>query len=271
MILTTGCEREARNVKLPDFRQKLVITSYISPSDTASVVKVSSNSRIYGILDETESLGNLSATISDGNTTINLAPAPYGFIFRPENMQVTEGKTYRLSVLSDKGLSAEAKCTVPSKRDLRIVADTAKVIVDYWGNSQRQVEARIYITDISGEENFYRFSCKIIDYNAGYYYYPDIIKIIGTENEFFNDTGNDGKRIFVNSISVYDPLKSDSAFLVIYIQNTDKAYYDFHRSLEKYSSGDDPFTEVSPVYSNVTGGLGIFAAYTIDSLILRLK
>lgn len=271
MIQSTGCEKEARNVILPDFQQKLVINSYISPSDSISIVKVSSNMRIYGILNETEPLGNLSATLSDGTSTINLTPAPDGFIFRPEDMKVTEGKTYKLSVKSDISLSAEAKCTVPSSHDLIMDVDTEKVLVDNWGESQRQVQARIYITDFFGEENFYRFSCKMIDYNPGYYFVTDILKVGGTESEFFSDKGNDGKRIFVNSVSVYDPLKSDSAYLIIYIQNTDKAYYDYHISLEKYSGGDDPFSEVSPVFSNVTGGLGIFAAYTVDSLILRLK
>jgi hypothetical protein len=271
MIQSTGCEREARNVILPDFHQKLVINSYISPSDTASVVKVSSNMRIYGILDETEPLGNLSATISDGTSTINLTPATDGFIFRPEDMQVTQGKTYKLSVKSDPGLSAEAKCTVPSSHGLIIDVDTEKVLVDYWGESQRQIKARIYITDYSGEENFYRFSCKMVDFNPEYFFRIDILKVIGTESDFFTDKDNDGKRFYINSVSVYDPLLSDSAYLIIYIQNTDKAYYDYHRSLEKYSGGDDPFTEVSLVFSNVTGGLGIFAAYTIDSLKLKLK
>jgi hypothetical protein len=65
--------------------------------------------------------------------------------------------------------------------------------------------------------------------------------------------------------------KADSAFLKVYLLNTDKSYYDYHRSLGNYDSGDDPFTEPSPVFSNVNGGLGIFAAYTVDSLIFRLK
>ena len=41
--------------------------------------------------------------------------------------------------------------------------------------------------------------------------------------------------------------------------------------LKKYSSGEDPFTEPAPLYSNITGGLGVFAAYTFDSLVVRLR
>jgi hypothetical protein len=274
MIFAAACNKEAKNVILPDFQQKLVVNSFISPSDTVSVVKISSNKRIYGDLDETETLGNLSATISDGNKTINLIPASSGFKFRPDDMRITEGNTYYLSVVSDKGLSAQAECTVPLKHHLIIEADTTKVIVNYGFTQEPEIHARIYLTDAPGEQNFYRFSCKMIEYTSLYHHNPQICKIIGTENDIFSDADNDGKKIFANSISVSETVNivdCDSTFIVIYIQNTDKAYYDFHRSLSKYSGGANPFAEASPVFSNITGGLGIFASYTIDSMVLRLK
>jgi hypothetical protein len=63
----------------------------------------------------------------------------------------------------------------------------------------------------------------------------------------------------------------DSAFIKIYLLNTEKSYYLYQKSLEDYKSGEDPFTEVTPVYSNIDGGLGIFTSFTIDSLIYRLR
>jgi uncharacterized protein (DUF1919 family) len=95
--------------------------------------------------------------------------------------------------------------------------------------------------------------------------------VYGSESEFFNDEKQDGKRIYANSLTVFEPERSDSSFLVFYLLSTDKDYYTYHQSLNKYSGGEDPFTETSPVYSNVSGGLGIFAAYTIDSITLRIK
>jgi hypothetical protein len=93
-----------------------------------------------------------------------------------------------------------------------------------------------------------------------------------------NDIGLDGKTFILRTIE-FQPVYSDepswsipdSAFLRIYLLNTDKPYYDFHKSLENYSLGDYPFTEPSFLYSNVKGGLGIFASYTLDSLIFRVK
>jgi hypothetical protein len=93
-----------------------------------------------------------------------------------------------------------------------------------------------------------------------------------------NDIGLNGKKFILRTIE-FQPvyldyaswLDPDSAFLRIYLLSTDKPYYDFHKSLENYSLGDTPFAEPSFVYSNVKGGLGIFASYTLDSLIFRLK
>jgi hypothetical protein len=92
-----------------------------------------------------------------------------------------------------------------------------------------------------------------------------------------NDIGLDGKKFIIRAIE-FQPVyldhpyrEPDSAFLRIYLLSTDKPYYDLHKSLENPSLGDAPFTEPSFLYSNVKGGLGIFASYTLDSLIFRVK
>jgi len=49
------------------------------------------------------------------------------------------------------------------------------------------------------------------------------------------------------------------------------SFQTYHHSLDKYSSGGNPFTEISPAWSNIEGGLGIFASYVVDSLVFKLK
>jgi hypothetical protein len=270
-IMVTACEKDVENIKAPDFHQKLVITGFISPSDTVSSILVSSNYNIYDELDTVEMLGTLSATISNGNNEINLTPVEGGFIFRPEDMPVEEGKTYTLKVRSDKGLSAEASCTVPYARNLSLEADTTREpkIDTYLGNYY-QIRSEIYLTDSPGEKNYFRFICKERDYDSSYFYNPSILRILGTKFELFTDQEKDGERIFVNSVTVDDPVNSDSTFLTFYLLNTDRDYYKYHKTLYEYISGNF-FGEISRVYSNVNDGLGIFASYTVDSLVLRLK
>jgi len=112
----------------------------------------------------------------------------------------------------------------------------------------------------------------MLDYNRFYGGYPYITDLFKEEESWFSDEGYDGKRIYANNFgSQYNASNSDSVKTVIYILNTNKDYYIYHQSLIKYSGGDDPFSEVSPVFSNINGGLGIFAGYTVDSIVLRLK
>ncbi len=267
-----SCEREAKNVILPEFRQKLVITSFISPSDQVSFVSVSTNSRIYGDLYQTIDQGNLKAYMSDGNREIELAMADEGFEFSSVDMQVEPGRSYELRVTSDKGLHAEGFCTVPVKRNFVPEADTAKKVwYDTYQGSMNLLVTRVFLADYPGEDNYYRFGCKMVYYDPEYYYYPYITKISGTGSDFADDKGKDGERFMANSYVLPYPKYLDSAFLIFYYQSTDKAYYDYHKSLMKYSGGDNPFTEPSPLFSNITGGLGIFASYTLDSLVIRLR
>jgi len=269
LVSLISCEKEVRNNSIPVFEQKLVISSFLSPSDTISTVGVSSNKRIYGDLGIIESLGSLTAFISDDSNEIPLIRTTYGFNFNSNDFKIKEGKRYKLRVLSSKWLETEAECTVPYTRNLQAVIDTFTIIKPGWYPS---FNTKISITDYPGEDNYYRLYCEQIVYNTyqgrSYHSY---YKFKGFKNEFFTDKGVDGKTIEISSIGISSVRSLDSSFLKVFILNTNKEYYDYHESIRKYSGGEDPFTEVSPVYTNITGGLGIFAAYTIDSLIFRLK
>ena len=278
MIALTACEREVADVKLPDFEQKLAITSFISPSDTISYFFVTSNQRIFGELNSDEPLGNLTAFIFDDSNEVALDTSKTGFKISKNKMPIKYGKTYKLQVLSDKGLSAEATCTVPAKRSFYLKADTFSVVrhsPDPGWPTYRSLDVRVTFKDFPGEENYYRLLSKV----TGYYSNP----IRGTtwvssnyvtyEKEYLVDTGMDGKEIAQSTISnlKHYSVSCDSAFVKIYLFNTEKSYYLYHKSLDNYRNGENPFSEVSPIFSNITGGLGIFAAYTVDSLVFRLK
>jgi hypothetical protein len=81
--------------------------------------------------------------------------------------------------------------------------------------------------------------------------------------------GQDGRIKIPLNIGMY-PGYYDSAFLKVYLLNTCKPYYQYHKSLENYNDGENPFAEPTPIYSNIEGGLGVFAAYLVDSAVIRL-
>jgi hypothetical protein len=276
LILSSACEREATNVKLPEFTHKLSITSFLSPSDTISYVFVSSNQRIYGELNSKESTGILTAFISDGSREIALDTFSTGFIIRHDRMDIKYGTTYKLRVISDIGLSAEATSTVPEKRNLLLKADTSSILEQYPnGPAERVFYITATFTDYPGEDNYY----KLFEVKTSYYTDPESGKVWKDNSSytlfrkvFFTDKGSDGKEISQRTEGTYGYYSTpDSIFMKIYLLNTEKSYYQFHQSLLKYNDGTVPFSEVSPLFSNITGGLGIFSAYTVDSIVIRIK
>jgi len=279
ILLIVSCERDIKNISLPDFEQKLVIHSFISPYDSVSLVRIASNQRIYGDLsiNETPSVSNV--TISNGEKEVILKEVLSGYIFTHMEMPVEEGKTYILTVTGENGLKAEASCRVPIRRDFYPEIDTIHELLEIpievleipeAGINQKMIRADVYLTDYPGENNYFRFASRYLVYDSTNLA-PSSQEPYGDESEFISDSGKDGERFFFNTVSVPDPYQHDSAFLVIYILNTDKDYYTYHQSLDNYSDGESPFIEVSPVYTNIEGGLGIFASYVVDSVVVRIK
>lgn len=260
----SGCEKYIKYVNAPEFEQKLVVTSFISPSDTVSRIFVSSNQPLYSYSEKLEDPGDIYGTISDGTTEIELEKVSSGLSFSRDKMPVIAGKTYTLKISSSKGLYAEAKATVPWNRKILIKVDTAEQdMYEYMPGNELVIN--IELTDYPGERNYYNIISSYIAYKSKsspkwyMFEYIDDIKA-GSDNRIKVDTW------IVPSISDYD-----SAFINIKILNTEKSYYLYHTTLRDFDYGENPFSEASPVYSNIEGGLGIFTSYTMDSLRFRLK
>jgi len=274
-LFFAGCEEDVREVKLPPFEQKLVINSFISPSDSVSMFFVSSNRRIYGETGVKEETGKITGTISDGTLEVALDSVRSGLKVSRGKMQIEYGKSYTLKVVSNKGLKATASCVVPQKREFLAKVDTFSVappvIPDIY--FPRSVKFIFSFRDIAGEKNYYRIGGK-----STIYYVSETTgehKVhsanISFEKEYITDAGNDGKDLTNKTVSGIYYSAYDSAFLEVYLFNLEKSYYLYHRSLKNYNSDENPFSENSPVYSNISGGLGIFTSYTVDTLVFRLK
>ena len=198
------------------------------------------------------------------------------FVFTSSELPVEEGKTYVLKVESAKGLFAEASCTVPIKKNLFPELDTVSIhYTNSYDNSKyTYLQSDFYFTDIKGEENYYGVFSELTWPDPPYTFSKTQNKIlVDPKYNCFNDKGIDGNRLKIPLESFYNTYIGlhDSTYFKIYLLNTDKPYYDYHKSIEKYQSGETPFVEASPIYSNIKGGLGIFAAYTYDSIVIRLK
>jgi hypothetical protein len=295
----SSCRKVASYVDPPEFNQKLVINAFLSPDKADNMIFISSNIKRFGELNGNfEPFGNANLYILENSKeiqfdTIKKAHYGAGYDYHIKNFQFTEGQTYNLKVISDIGLEAEATCKIPLRHDFQITVDTAfRKTTDDYGYKISILTAKVSITDFPDEANYYRLLYLYETYYPANPHkkslsYKDAIgsdipgwaEYNGWENDQVkNDLGLDGKKFIIRSIEfqpVYLDYASnsypDSAFLRIYLLSTDKPYYDFHKSLENFSLGDSPFSEPSFLYNNIKGGLGIFASYTLDSLIFRVK
>jgi hypothetical protein len=268
VLIIISCEKEADNVRYPEFKQKVVVSGFITPDKAYQYIKLYSNQGLFSNW-AIKYDPIIRVTISDGSVEAQLDTSSTGFVFRSSALAVREGVSYTMKIWKNSGLTAEASCKVPYKRIFNLKVDTIRIY--NYSPDYKSYKAIIHFTDEPGQQNYYRLACYNVYYNLKYSKKPTAISLTYPQNEFNDDRGRDGLEINSELANIGVSKTSDSSFLKIYLLNLDKNYYDYYKSINNYNSGEDPFTEPSPVYSNVKGGLGVFAAYTIDSLIFRLK
>lgn len=260
LFFVTSCETDVTNVRLPEFDQKLVIIAFLSPSDKTTTIYVTSNRKLYGELTENEPIGTLQGTLSNGTDEVELDTCVYGFILDHNKMRIENGKTYTLKVTSTLGMQAEATCSVPAIKDLSLVADTSITRIN---PISKLLELRVSFKDIPDEIDFYRLH--ITDNGNGY----RTNEYLETEKQFISDRKIDGNTI-IKQVEI--PLYTNyDSVLKVKLYHTEESYYLYHKSMANYNGDANPFSESTPVYSNVKGGLGIFTSYSTDSLQIILK
>ena len=239
-----------------------------------------------------EAVPTAKVTISDGQTTATL---PFRTTERLYAIPVSQfpiqaGKTYTLSV-TDGPRKAGATCTIPLVQVpvKNYTLDT--VVTSNFGNRDTTLTLNCTWDDVRGQENFYRIRAyELFEYSIVRIDTNELFLVEGRRSatSYFNWTGTDSRSVFqsdanldgttfsspqgrkkLENPALYGNLGSnvikpqrgpESKGVFIQLLHTDIHYYQYHRSVQQ-SRGDNPFTEPSLVYTNVTGGLGVFAGY----------
>lgn len=279
----SSCNKDASFADLPEFNEKIVINAFLSPDQAENKIFVSWTRPRFGELKEMETARNPSLLLYENSKEVHLDTIREnwghnaGWFFYIRNFNFKEGLAYHLKVINDLGQEAEATCKIPLKRDFKISVDTVfSKTTDDFGDTSTTLIVKPSIIDFPGETNYYRILYLFDLYIHGDQFPLDLHLDEG--DKMHNDIGSEGGKIFLRPVKIPSGFldwgfygKPDSCLLTIYLLNTDKPYNDFHVSLNNYSAGDTPFTEASLSYSNVLGGLGIFASYVVDSVVYRLK
>jgi hypothetical protein len=277
-----GCEKEVKNIKIPQASPKLVINAFISPQDTLIRVSVTKSAPVLGKTQLTfEDIKDATVILSDGFSSITLEYNPPQSIreqlYRAEakDFPIIAGKTYFLKVTNPEGLQAEASCTVPFTQNTTLEVDVDSMDSEYGVGKTYTMEMKWQ--DTPGEVNYYRYSAEVKSVykpspnQANINYYP---VYFDQSLQYLSDNRLDGT-IFTTSPTsftggYFGNINYDSLELRCYLLNTDEHYYRYHQSIRN-SNVDNPFAEPGPIYSNVRGGLGVFAAYNQSVVTLQLK
>lgn len=276
-----SCEEDAEDVDTPNYTPRLVVFSFICPSDSIITVYVKTTQNIYGQQTNTPTTLPVKLTLVDGDkqlifNELNSYDHSYSLKYK-----VQAGKTYTLKGECTGYPNIEATCKVPEQKTYNISIDTSSIVntsYDYYNYSYLQHRITMQVTDIPNEVNYYKI------------YGSMTISQHGTQNKFNLQIGNntqdeepiytlllsdnmiDGKTIKpIFNVIDYKTEYYESAQFTATVLEVDADYYHYHYSLTTYDNNDNPFSEFSPVYSNVKGGYGVFCSYVKYEKVFIIK
>ncbi|NJN33953.1 MAG: DUF4249 domain-containing protein [Saprospiraceae bacterium] len=249
---------------------KLYVYSVISPSQRVVSVEIEKIESVIGLIVPSDSLKVTNATVRivSGKGTIGLWYDRTNKFYRvsADTLPIKPKLTYTLLVNMPEGLSAKATCTVPDT-----VLKNEDISIVY----SQKVENTTLDTTFLAQATF-----KNIDGESDYY---DLIydKFLVNNNQsrinfsvswgLFEGKNNLGKSL-VSKLSDYQPQRrrgQSREFSILSVLTTDVNYYRYHKTLLEFQlSKSNPFAESSPIFSNVEGGVGVFAAYIRNSKLL---
>ncbi|SKC13894.1 DUF4249 domain-containing protein [Dyadobacter psychrophilus] len=296
-----GCETPLTNIppsKLPQAESKLVVNSIISPHLPHINVVVTESVPLFTKTEATERrVEDATVKLSDG---VNEITIPYDtenkiYSIPQSKFPIKDSKTYFLSV-SDKARSVTAQCTVPGKKPVIKSYEFDTIVVNNSYMKDTILTLRMSWQDVPGDTNYYKLDAGIDhQYSVGILTDKNEIREeISTNHFYFHWQGQEGKSDYMsdryldghimNSLlgkfSYFSPIQlngKDGKMVTFYpknkvlgallqVLNLDVNYYKYMHSIEIKENSDTPFAEPAPLYSNVKGGLGCFAAYNAAQL-----
>lgn len=255
-LLITGCEQDA-NIDVPQSTPKLVVTCFISPEDSMITVQVGKSRSLFSNQNTPFDPANARVIISNGITDVAV---PYNIdksLFEIEQaaaFAIHPGASYKLKCSYPDLPSVEAQCTVPAEKVIAM-----NLSID--SSSSFEHFLTVHFNDLPGIKNYYR--------TLAFYSYSDTNYFGGGDTSYnealvddaknlFNDVNNDGGQY--STVFNYFTKGNGPDTLETVLLTCSEEYYKFHYSLYNYGY-DNPFSEASPIYTNIANGLGVFAAY----------
>jgi hypothetical protein len=250
-----------------DRESKLYVICFISPQDTILAAKVArSEPKIITTNEPSLVVETATVTLSDEKHSIVLPYNSAVGYYRAKpggGFSIQPGQTYRLTVLMGENSQVTAQATVPDAVPIqRVQVDSA---VTKTAINQSVLYTTTIFWNSPGGLAYYRgygeFTQMITDKQG------TLLETRINSPSFFVDRANSpdpNLRSLTGTHTVVLPLNAKilTKRARIELFTTDLNYYRYHATLrEQINTPNNSFAESTVLFSNITGGYGVFAAY----------
>ena len=224
-----------------------------------------------------------------------------GYFLKTKDFPIVAGKSYSLIAKAANLPTATASCSIPLRKltssDYQIIgSDKIDSVLTSYSISSNGVKSNqsyslnksiiVKIKDFIAEENFYT----VAYYTRNRYEYKDPKDVVFTSiiinqepySDFISDYKRDGGLLeFIKAkfpVGYYSTNQNQnsqtprSITLLINVAVIDKPYYQYLKAISASGKidNDDPFSEPVLTYTNVQGGLGVFAGFNTTAVTIDL-
>ncbi|MBN1990729.1 MAG: DUF4249 domain-containing protein [Bacteroidales bacterium] len=260
-LLMGSCIKDVPDKYVPTAEPKLVVYSFISPSSSRVKAAVYKSTPILGGGGNSMYKDDpvVTALVIVANSKGEEVVLPYSyeescFLISSETFPVVEGETYTITVSADGFKTAYASTTVPS-----LVLNAENFSINTSASSFKTNFSFDLLDGDTNRENYYRyFVYGSADENQSSYKQEFIL-----ENylEIASDKNWENNRLKLQ-------FSCDNQGFTMYqlvLFGVNREYFRYFKTHSVYEE-ENPFAEAQPIYSNITNGIGVFAAYKEKSL-----
>lgn len=258
LFFTLGsCVEDAKNIDLPEENPKLVVTSFLSPNDTAIALQLSWSKPIYGLYSNGEYKMEPNAIVK-----VSTESAEYTLAYNQNlkcyfsnhnEIAITAGKKYSLYVKEPNGSSITSECVIPSIPNLSFEFIRVDSTMEYDQYYSYQTLYKVTNNSTDASKNLFNICFwDLVDYNM-------LNDTNWQQTENFLMQIDAGKTKMVNVYSWANSFNDIKRSKAVVLQ-VDDAYYRYNRNAENgYNSS--PFAEPVINFSNINNGLGVFCGF----------
>lgn len=259
----SSCEKDA-DIPLPVDEPKLVVYSYISPTDSIVKVSVNSSDPIFDNVGQNSSGPIMNATVTirvDGTNYVLPYHSTYlSYVLPASSLPIVAGKYYELEVSAPGFETVTASTTVPVNNNFNftaVVTGSTPPVVNESIYDPRIYEVKANWTAYSSQD-YYRCVLSYYEISPGsdtmfFLNYEQLF----SEKDIVAGTITNDEKLRTNIYT--EPYTNPHGIYADLIVSTFD-YYKFYESIINYNPGD-PFSEPTFVYSNIENGYGIFAGF----------